>query len=227
MHVGETHVWRMRLPEDALDESDAWDVLSDDEREAADRLVRPDDRAARIQTRALLRGALGRMLGCPAADVPIETTTDGKPVIGSPFEGSGVHFSVSHSGSAIVIAIGVGLNVGVDVEEVQESFGWQEVAATVLTNYERGEIDRLPTWSQQWAFFEYWVRKEAYLKGLGMGLKRDPSGFSVPLGIDGGLVDDPLERDRSDSVWTVRGLYVRRRFAAALAHQGDTSLVLH
>jgi len=227
LRPGETHVWRMRLPADGIDASDAWGMLGADERDAASRQARPEDRYARVQARAALRRPLGRLFGCGPADVPLGTTADGKPVLISPLENAGTSFSVSYSGAIILIAIGAGLNVGVDVEEMRDSFTWEPVASLVMTRDERRAIELLPAAEQRSAFYDCWVRKEAYLKGLGIGLKRDPAGLSVPVGATRGAVDDPLEADTGASPWTVRPLHPEPGFAAAVAHQGESEVVIH
>ncbi len=227
LRPGETHVWRLRLPADGIDASDAWAMLGPDERHAASRQARPEDRYARVQARAALRRTLGRLLGCGPADVPLGTTADGKPVLISPLENAGTSFSVSYSGAIVLIAIGAGLNVGVDVEEMRDSFTWEPVASLVMTRDERRAIELLPAAEQRSAFYDCWVRKEAYLKGLGIGLKRDPAGLSVPVGATRGAVDDPLEADTGASPWTVRSLHPERGFAAAVAHQGESEVVIH
>jgi 4'-phosphopantetheinyl transferase len=224
---GETHVWRMRLPADEIDASHAWATLGAEERLAASRLTRPADRYARVQGRAALRRILGRLVGCGPADVPIGTTEHGKPVLAAPLDERGLSFSVSHSGAMVLIAIGAGLSVGVDVEEMQDSFAWEPVASLVLTRDERRAIELLPAAQRRSAFFGCWVRKEAYLKGLGIGLKRDPSEFSVPVGTAAGVVEDPVEADAGTMPWTVRSLHAASGFAAAVAHQGASDLVIH
>ena len=227
VRVGETHVWRVRLPADEIDASDAWATLGAEERLAASRLARPADRYARVQARAALRRILGGLLGCDAADVAIATTAHGKPVLASAVDDASLSFSVSHSGDVVLIAIGAGPAVGVDVEEVQDAFAWEPVASLVLTLEERRAIELLPAVTRRSAFFGCWVRKEAYLKGLGLGLKRDPSGLSVPVGAAAGVVEDPLGADAGTPPWTVRPLHAANGFAAAVAYQGESELVIH
>jgi 4'-phosphopantetheinyl transferase len=68
-----------------------------------------------------------------------------------------VEFNLSHSGELVVVAVTRGRAVGVDVERIAP------------------ERDRPP------AFYEEWVRREAALKCLGVGLLADPPAEPVAV----------------------------------------------
>ncbi len=60
-----------------------------------------------------------------------------------------------------------------DVEAVR-SLSVEDVSPFVFTAEERKVLYALPPASQQERFFVFWVRKEAYLKALGMGFAASP-----------------------------------------------------
>ena len=100
-------------------------------------------------------------------------------------------FSLSHGGDLVLIAVAP-VCVGVDVEPVLNAAEAAELTCR-LHPEERTEIEAAPDSSQAFAFTRVWARKEAYLKGLGVGLGRDLAADNVTGDIPGWrLVDLPL-----------------------------------
>jgi 4'-phosphopantetheinyl transferase len=218
---GEVHVWSAGSPADHVGASDAWAVLSPDERAMALRLRNADDRARRVQARAARRRLLAHYVGADPGGLCFREGRDGKPELVARPGRPGVRFNVSHSGSVVLIAVAADCELGVDVERIQTGFPWEQVADASLASEELAAIRELSAPFRLRAFFDCWVRKEAYLKGLGTGLSRSPRDVVVPLDPSGGAVHDasPLNRERSR--WWVHPLAVGRDYAAALAVAGD------
>ncbi|MDJ0346849.1 4'-phosphopantetheinyl transferase superfamily protein [Streptomyces sp. H10-C2] len=136
-------------------------------------------RAAHVGLRLLLGGYLGtapeevRLIRekCPSCGGP-----HGRPAVA----GGAVHFSLSHSGSFALLAFAA-TPVGVDVETVPSADAVADVAS-VMHRVEIAELGALAPAERPAAFARAWVRKEAYLKGLGIGLGRDPSEDYVGTG---------------------------------------------
>ncbi|MER5184161.1 4'-phosphopantetheinyl transferase superfamily protein [Streptomyces sp. NPDC002896] len=144
------------------------------ERAAAFREAR--DRDTYLAAHVGLRLLLGAYLGVPPADVPLERLPcpmceepHGRPVV----RGDPVHFSLSHSGGLCLLALAA-TPVGVDIEAVPDLAVADEVGAC-LHPRESAELSELRAVDRPAAFARAWARKEAYLKGLGMGLGRDMS----------------------------------------------------
>jgi 4'-phosphopantetheinyl transferase len=136
-----------------------------------------------------------------------------------------LRFNLSHSGAKILVAVTAEREVGVDVERVQRDFAWEEVACSFLSPVEVTTIRGVPAGRRVHTFFECWVRKEAYLKGLGTGLSSSLDGFVVPLGPGGGAVHDDRTAATSAAEWRVHPLDPRRGYAAALAVAGDARVI--
>lgn len=98
------------------------------------------------------------------ADLPLH---DGKPL-------TPVHFSVSHSGDwwGCLMA---DERVGFDLEVCREQVNYEKIAKRFFTKEEHDWISSIG----QEAFFEVWVRKEAFVKYLGTGLGEGLSSFTV------------------------------------------------
>jgi 4'-phosphopantetheinyl transferase len=207
MNTVAVDVWRVRLVPDEQAERDAWALLTADERASAQRYHRADDRAARVRTRALLRTVLASRLAIEPRAVEIVEQPDGKPTTPG-----GPHFSVTHSRTLAAIAVSATSAVGIDIEP-RRDFDWREVADRFLAPRERRAIEARPPAERGEAFFAIWVRKEAYLKGIGLGFRSPRNDVEVALG-DGVVRDDT---SASDTVWYLYGLDLDVDHAAALA----------
>ncbi|MFH8799481.1 4'-phosphopantetheinyl transferase family protein [Streptomyces sp. NPDC017936] len=136
---------------------------------------------------ALSRLALGDLLGLPPADVPLRRVCPrcggphGKAELALPRAsgGSGVDFSVTHSGGTVGVAVCRGAAVGLDVEECDARLDVDTVAPGALTDTELAALYARPAAERRSAFLRTWTRKEAVLKALGVGLSVSLRGLEV------------------------------------------------
>lgn len=220
-------VWFVPLTPDRMAEIEAWSVLSAEERARADRLRQDRDRAVFVRTRARLRQVLAGYLAIDAVDVAIGAGPEGKPEVVESDNPGWPRFNVSHSGSVALIAVTGRKEVGVDVERVRADIAWQDVAHAFFSPAEVAAIERVAQARRRRAFFDCWVRKEAYLKGLGTGLRRATDDFQVPLGNAGGVVHDSARGTAAPMpTWYVHRLGVGRGYVAALAVDGNLKVTI-
>ncbi|MFD7031471.1 4'-phosphopantetheinyl transferase family protein [Streptomyces sp. NPDC059917] len=149
-------------------------ALDEEERRRARAFVREADRIRYRAAHIALRELLGAFLGlapavvalsralCPACRGP-----HGRPVVAGSVPGA-PHFSLSYAGDTALAAFAV-TPVGVDIERVPSLATAMDVADT-LHPLERAELLALPEPERPRAFARCWTRKEAYLKGTGLGL---------------------------------------------------------
>lgn len=114
--------------------------------------------------------------------LPMQKDKNGKPF----FQGfPGRYFNLSHSGAWVVCALS-DHPVGVDLQ------AHRQVPVRVARHFTPGEQGWLETQPDA-AFFDLWVKKEAYLKAVGTGLTRRLDSFSVL----------PIEENQVGE-WTIR-----------------------
>ncbi|MEU0332453.1 4'-phosphopantetheinyl transferase superfamily protein [Streptomyces sp. NPDC006193] len=135
---------------------------------------------------ALTRLVLGRLLGTPAAEVPLRRVC---PRCGGPHgkvaldpaavSGTDLRFSVSHSGPLVGLAVCRGADVGLDVERIEEAPDVDLVAPRILSAAELAVLRSFAPADRPGALLRYWTRKEAVLKALGIGLRLPPLRLEV------------------------------------------------
>jgi 4'-phosphopantetheinyl transferase len=145
------------------------ELLSDDERSKAARFVFDDDRRLYVAAHALLTHSLWCATG--RTDTQFRVNRFGKPEIVETGGGSAVNFNISHSGALAVCSLSARFEVGVDVEEVDESRSFEEVVETQFTPYEQDKLSAYGGAARANAFFRFWTLKEALVKALGVGLE--------------------------------------------------------
>jgi 4'-phosphopantetheinyl transferase len=151
-------------------------VLSAEERARAARFVRARDRRRFARCRAALREILGRLLGEPAGAVRCRAAARGKPELDHAPGGAScadrlaLQFNVSHSSDLALIAVCRGRELGVDLERVRPIPEAARIVGSFFTTAEQAEFAALPAAARDLAFHRGWTRKEAVLKGFGMGL---------------------------------------------------------
>jgi 4'-phosphopantetheinyl transferase len=166
---------------DAAEPGPEIDLLSDDERTRAARFIRARDRRRFVCCRATLRSILGGLLGQAPGAIRFRSGGQGKPELDS--EGTvadstfALRFNVSHSSELAIIGVCRGREVGIDIERVRAITEADRIVASYFTLTEQAEFATLAGAAKAEAFFRGWTRKEAILKGLGIGL----SGLAAEL----------------------------------------------
>jgi 4'-phosphopantetheinyl transferase len=136
-------------------------VLAHSEVCRAGRYARREDADRFMAGRALLRIALGNVVGVKAEELGLAENADGRPVIEVHSEGT-LHFSVSHGGGLVMVAL-AHQPVGVDVEPVAgpPSHG---LVTRVCSAAESNFLASLCETDRGRAFTQLWSRKEALCK---------------------------------------------------------------
>ncbi len=194
------------LPADSstLDEQEIW---------RAQALESPLDRSRFVAAHAALRAALGERLATDPAGLRFTRAPcsqcgqpHGRPVVlrpgGSLARRADLQFSLSHSGNQALIAIAE-VAVGADIEALPDA-GMCKRLAALLHPREQALIVGAPEDHQQILFTRLWCRKEAYLKGLGVGF-----GHETTEGYLSSLEHTPG--------WRVENIDAPDGFAAAVA----------
>jgi len=187
-------------------------TLSPDERARVARMHNPLDRTRRQAAWGLVRTLLAHRIGADPAGVRIETAPEGKPHLPG-----GPAFNLSHSGPHLLVGLMPEGCLGVDIEVARPMRDLEAVARRYFAPAEVEELLALPSREREAAFFRGWVRKEAFLKATGRGLRAGLSSFTVALGETRGnaLLTPPEGAD--PRAWTVRSLEAPPGAAAAVA----------
>ena len=160
-------------------------ILSADEQARAARFVRARERRRFVRCRAALREILGRLLDEPARSLQFRTAAVGKPELDREPDDHhpALRFNVSHSAELALIAVCRGREVGVDLERVRSISEAGRIVASFFSASELAEFNAILEEDKALAFHRGWTRKEAVLKGFGMGLAglsaRHETGFGT------------------------------------------------
>ncbi|MDX2933540.1 4'-phosphopantetheinyl transferase family protein [Streptomyces ipomoeae] len=168
-------VWLLWIPDHSAAAADSAWMLDDGESARADGFQDPAARERYVTSHVGLRVLLGGCLGIAPQDVeflrepcgmPDCEAPHGRPVIAGRPQPC---FSLSHAGDAALFAL-ADTPVGVDIESAELMRDSLDGAARRLHIEERRAVAALSPALRERAVLGCWVRKEAYLKGIGTGL---------------------------------------------------------
>jgi 4'-phosphopantetheinyl transferase len=191
------------------------ELLDPAERGRLGALVRPADRERFTIGAALVRSLVGALAGVGPREVVLDRTCPGCGGAHGKITVPGAEapqLSLSHSGDLVAVALHPSAEVGVDVEQVARGFDPLSLAAIALTGREEADLRALPAERRPAAFARYWVRKEAFVKATGEGLRRPPGEVEV----SGPGTPPRLLSPYGRPVW-LADLAPRPGYAAALA----------
>jgi len=127
----------------------------------------PDQpRHRRTAAHSALRQVLAGYLGQPPSAIEIELGENGKPRL----PGGELQFNLSHSGGLALVAISKDRPVGVDVERVEPARDFLALAKRALNEEDFAAVRAAAAGDRSAVFYAAWVRHEARLKCLGVGL---------------------------------------------------------
>jgi 4'-phosphopantetheinyl transferase len=152
-------------------------LLAGDEQVRAARFIRARDRRRFVSCRAALRQILGGLLEASPGSLQFRAGGQGKPEL-VPEQSDDeqndrrhpLRFNVSHSAELALIAVGRGRDLGVDIERVRPFAEADRIVASFFSTAEQAAFALISEDAKALVFVRGWTRKEAVLKGLGIGL---------------------------------------------------------
>lgn len=157
------HVWQADLDQAG---EELFGLLSGEEQARAARLVSARDRRRWAHSRGVLRALLGLYLDTDPAVLRFRTGEQGKPALEPPE----ISFSLSHSAGVALYAIAPTAAVGIDIELAQRSIDELAVARRIFEPGVAARLEALPPAERSREFLSSWVRHEAEVKRLGIGI---------------------------------------------------------
>src|SRR5579859_6224908 len=166
----EVHVWRAGLDLSISRVQALEQTLAADEQARASKFHFQKDRTHYIVARGLLRAILGRYyLSREPHALQFCYNAYGKPALAGEDAGDALSFNTSHSRGMVLYAVARIPNIGVDIEYINTRIECEQIAGRFFSQQEVSMLRSVPQQMQQEAFFNYWTRKEAYIKARGMG----------------------------------------------------------
>ncbi|MDD4931966.1 MAG: 4'-phosphopantetheinyl transferase superfamily protein, partial [Methylacidiphilaceae bacterium] len=185
--------------------------------------VRPPGRLRPPRGETVLRRLLAGYTDLHPDELPLRKNPWGKLLLPDSF---GLWFNLSHSGDRWIAAVAC-FPVGIDLEARLPRKDPLRLAWRFLLPEEAGVVAAAPPEAQTTAFLRTWTKKEAFLKGCGMGLYRSPRSFRFASrkGSCWETVDPP---EADGAAWTVKSwLQADGSFCAlAVAHAQPERLMV-
>ncbi len=171
LSLKDSHLFKIFLPEvNAEIFKIEGQLLSNEEKEKANRFRFPADRARFASARITLKLLLERFFQISIFEKDLEYTKLGKPFY------KGLEFNISHSGNYLLIAIS-STPIGIDLEITRENFDFEFLMDSAFSAEEVAYINREA--DRKTFFLGLWTRKESLLKATGEGIIEDLKSISV------------------------------------------------
>jgi 4'-phosphopantetheinyl transferase len=226
--INVVQVWRIPVGAHPAPAGELNRWLTPEEQARGGRFSRAEDRIRFELGRAATRCVLARYLGMAPQDVGIDPDPAGKPhLTASTATGKRmIHFNLSHSGGWILAAFARSFAVGIDVEVVRAKSVSADLIAYVMSASEIRILRTLPEQQQNAAFFKCWTSKEAFVKGVGVGLAVPLQAIEVSIAPDepAQLLAAPPELRPGD--WRLLTLGFSEPYAATLAVAAPSAQVI-
>jgi 4'-phosphopantetheinyl transferase len=177
--TGQVHVWLFELSASAGALEYLRGQLSGDEIARSERFCFPHLQTSFVIAHGMLRSVLARYLGRPPAALEFSYNQQGKPRLAHP--GCRLQFNLSHSGTLGACAVAVDCDLGVDIEHIRQMPDLFDIARRFFSPEECADLEAVPLDRREFAFFNCWTRKEAYIKAIGGGLSIPLDSFCVSL----------------------------------------------
>lgn len=170
------------------------EILSDEEREKANRFIFDKDRILYLAAHAHLRQVLSHYEDIPPSEWKFRTTPLGRPYISNRVASAPLYFSLSHTSGMVVSVVSGAEQCGIDVETLDRVSDCVDIARHYFTAPEYKSLEQLSGEQLRRHFVKLWTLKEAYAKATGIGLSASLNTFS--LSID----EDPIKVIFKDSL---------------------------
>ncbi|WP_193754363.1 4'-phosphopantetheinyl transferase superfamily protein [Microbulbifer sp. Q7] len=163
-------VWLLRSDEIAPDSPEALELatlLSAEEYRRQCSYRHAEARHQFLLSRGMLRKVLGKISGQPPAQLQFDRLPSGKPLL---VDFPELHFSLSHSGQWIALAVSCEAPIGIDIEQPRKPRDFLRIARHYFHPQECALLESPPLELMPMHFYRLWTMKEAFFKARGTGI---------------------------------------------------------
>ena len=146
--------------------------LSANELQRLRNFSQPNRRKQFLTSRYFAKTLLANYLKIQASQLDFEIQAEGKPVLPSAHQKSGIDFNFSHSETLFLLGVSTAHWIGVDVEPQIQKTNQIQIAEKIFSEPERKWIDQAEGSQKTERFFRLWSMKEAILKAAAGGVFR-------------------------------------------------------
>lgn len=214
LNKNDINIWIIELHKLGFKLNSHWNILSADEKEKALLFKSSQLQSRYVTARGGLRRLLGLYINIHPAEITFAYNSQGKPNIDNH---KGIFFNLTHSKDLALIAISKVAEVGIDLEFIDAGIDLISLSKLVMTSEEEAMFFNEKKRKLSDLFYTIWTRKEAFLKGLGLGLQVDLKKCFVGLDSSPQLKIYHFPEINSDE-WSLRDIHLRdSSYKAAVA----------
>ncbi|MFA5983603.1 MAG: 4'-phosphopantetheinyl transferase superfamily protein [Methylococcaceae bacterium] len=147
-------------------------LLNEAELLKVQRFVFERDRNRYLLAHAKLRLILAGYLNKAPEHLEFELGLYGKPAL---LDSVGIYFNMSHSGDHLLVVVGCVDQIGVDIECWRDGIDYHAITKQCFADSEYKTWISLSGAEKTAFFYQLWVRKESFMKAVGLGLGLNPT----------------------------------------------------
>lgn len=144
-------------------------ILSDDEIRKAESFYKQEGKDRAVISRGLLRVILSQYLAIEPKKIKFIYNQKGKPDVDAKINSIKIKFNLSHKNQYVIYGFSL-VNIGIDLEFIDNNKKLLPIAKRFFTPEEYQYLKQLDNPKQTEIFYQFWTKKEAYLKAIGEGL---------------------------------------------------------
>ncbi len=222
----DVHAWVFSLDLPSAMQERFSTFLSPAEQARAKRFKFPDDRRHYVAAHGYLRRILSHYCQVEPHALILESLPSGKPRVIGAGKLPEMEFNLTHSHGRGAVAVACGRAVGIDLEKVRVEVDCRRLASRYFSAQEQSSVFAASEQRLPGVFLRHWVGKEAYLKGIGVGLQFPLDQCEVILteAEERAVIRCQGETGFSEA-WTVRYLPLEEEWIGGVASQGDQWMV--
>ena len=225
---GDVHIWLIALDDPAVNVGDIFrEVLSEDEKTRASRLLTGVYRDRFVTARGYMRIILSRYLDMHPGEIRFQYNKNGKPAIRPDVNSKHVSFNLSHSRNIALCAVTLNAAIGIDIEYPRLVPRAEKILERFFSELEREYFRTQPDKTKELAFMNLWTVKEAYSKALGRGLSSELRNIDLSPVFSR---ESPTILSRAtvtgvQELWTVYRFRPGSEYVAALVLKGNAAKI--
>ncbi len=214
-------IWLCDLKQLSGDINNFYSILSEDERDRADKLKVEDKKQQYIVARGALRQRLGLLANIDPKDFVFDYLEHGKPVLNNDARFKDITFNISHSNDLALIAVAQKQNIGIDIEKINHEANHEALMTRFFSKAEQAEFRTMLDANKAKAFCACWTRKEAFIKAVGDGVSYGLDKFDVAVDPENQTPDINLHKP-SEERWSAINLPINDEYMASLVGDRDS-----